>query len=164
MTQSTINPAVPIPGQPLDAIVVQQNFAAAWSDINGILALPNVTPNAVIRGIYLTVDGGGSAITTGVKGYLYLPYACTINSWTLVADQTGSIVIDIWRAVYPTIPSSGNSIAGSQLPTLASQVNAQNATLNTWTVAVPAGSLFGFNVNSASTVTRANLTIAVTTT
>ena len=50
--------------------------------------------------ITATIDGGGSAITTGVKAYATIPYDCIIKSWTLIADTSGSIVIDVWKDTY----------------------------------------------------------------
>src|SRR3990167_10364308 len=50
--------------------------------------------------ITYVIDGGGSVISTGIKGDLEIPFGCTITRATLVADQTGSIVIDIWKDTY----------------------------------------------------------------
>lgn len=113
--------------------------------------------------IGITIDGGGSAITTGVKGYVEVPYACTITGWTLVADQSGSIVIDVWKDTYANAPPTvADTIAGSEKPTLASVQKNQDLTLSTWTTTVTAGDIIGFNVDSASTVTRVTLTLKVT--
>lgn len=29
----------------------------------------------------VTVDGGGSVITTGSKGYITIPFTCTVTNW-----------------------------------------------------------------------------------
>lgn len=161
MTQSTINPAVPVPGQPLDATVVQANFAAAWSDINGILSSAGQGANALIRGIYATIDGGGSQITTGIKGFLYVPYACVLQSWTMLADTTGSAVVDIWKVPYASFPpNSGNSITAGAPPTITTGQNGQSSNLSgVWATTVAAGDVLAFNVNSCATITRLNLTL-----
>lgn len=166
MTTSTINPAVPIPGAPLDAIIVQANFAAAYSDINGILNSAGQGANALLRGIYVTIDGGGSAVTTGLKGFIYIPYACTIQSWTLMADAVGSAVVDVWKTPYASFPpNSGNSITAGLPPTLTAAQNAQATNLSgVWATGVAAGDVLAFNVNSASTVTRLNMTLKVSAT
>ena len=52
------------------------------------------TPVNVIAFI---IDGGGALITTGVKGSVEVPFSCTIAAWTLLADVSGSIVVDIWK-------------------------------------------------------------------
>ena len=57
---------------------------------------PNVS--ATETGSYgITIDGSGSVITTGIKGYLIIPYGYTITGWSIIGDTTGSIVFDIWK-------------------------------------------------------------------
>jgi len=107
------------------------------------------------------VDGGGSAITTGAKGQWDVPCACTITGWVLTADQSGSCVIDVLKASYSGFPTTA-SIAASDKPTLSSAQKNENLTASTWTTALAAGDQLQINVNSATTVTRANLTILVT--
>jgi hypothetical protein len=116
----------------------------------------NVTINYVI-------DGGGSAITTGVKGDVVVDFACTINQVSLLADQTGSIVVDIWAAVYGSYPPvAGGKITASAPPTITTATKAQDATLTGWTTAIAAGTVLRFNVTSATTVQRVTLSLKVT--
>ena len=109
-----------------------------------------------------TIDGSGGTITVGQKGYVQVPYGCTINSWRIIANASGSIVIDIWKAASPTIPTVANTITGSALPTLSSQQTNASSTLTGWTTSVAANDIIGFNVNSATTVTWVILQIFVT--
>jgi hypothetical protein len=109
-----------------------------------------------------TIDGSGGTITVGQKGYVQIPYACTINSWRLIANAAGSIVVDVWKAAAPTIPTVANTITGSALPTLSSQQTAASSTLTGWTTSVAANDIIGFNVNSATTVSWVILQIFVT--
>ena len=119
--------------------------------------------NVQVAGIGITIDGGGSVITTGVKGYLYVPYNCTINSVTMLADQSGSIVVDVWKVAYASFPPTvTNTITASALPTITSAQKSQNLTLTGWTTSVSAGDTIAFNVNSATTITRLNMLLAVT--
>ncbi len=113
----------------------------------------------------ITIDGGGSVITTGLKGFLTVPYDCTIVSATMAADVSGSCVIDVWNRAYASFPPTvTQSIVASAPPTLSSQQSSQDTTLTGWTSsgALLAGSVLAFNVNSASTVTRVTLTLKVT--
>jgi hypothetical protein len=111
----------------------------------------------------LIIDGGGSAITTGVKGDIEVPFNCTITGWEVLADQTGSIVIDVWKDTYANFPPVvGDSIAGSEKPTLSSADKNQDTSLSTWTTSVSANDILRFNVDSASTVTRVTLSLTVT--
>ncbi len=113
-----------------------------------------------IGAIQYTIDGGGSVISTGVKGQLSVP-ACTITGWVLTADQSGSAVIDVLSSTYTGFPVT-SSIASTDKPTLSGVQKNQNLAVSVWTSIMAAGSEIQFNVNSASTVTRLNLTIYVT--
>jgi hypothetical protein len=108
-----------------------------------------------------TIDGSGGTITVGQKGYVQVPYACTITSWRIIANTSGSIVIDIYKAAAPTIPVT--SITGSAKPTLTApqQTNA-SSTLTGWTTSIAANDIIGFNVDSATTVSWVILQIFVT--
>jgi hypothetical protein len=102
--------------------------------------------------------------TTGAKKLYYpVPFACTITGWELVADTTGSVVIDIWSdsfANYP--PAVGDSITGSAKPTISSANKASSTTLTGWTTTLPAGHYLEVNVDSATTITNVTLTLIVT--
>jgi hypothetical protein len=125
---------------------------------------PNLTiRNTIVNGSFgITIDGGGSAITTGVKGYITIPYNCTITGWDIFSDVSGSIVVDVWKDTYANFPPTvADTIAGSEKPTLSSATKNQDNNLTTWTTSVSSGDIIGFNVDSASTLTRVNLIIKV---
>ena len=52
----------------------------------------------------ITVDGGGSVISTGVKGFTSVPNTGTITRARLLADQSGSVVFDIWKDIFGNFP------------------------------------------------------------
>ena len=117
-----------------------------------------ITYNAQSRVVGITIDGGGSTITTGTKGYVVVPFSCTIQNWSVVADQPGSITIDVWK--HSSVPTALNTITGSAKPLLSSAQLAVAQPVTGWSTAVNANDVVAFNVDSASTVTRATLTIA----
>lgn len=122
--------------------------------------LTNCTGLVMDAGFTVMVDGGGSAITTGVKHYIEMPYAMTVTGWTFVADQTGSIVIDVWKDTYANYPPTvADTIAGTEKPTISASDKGQDLTLTTWTTSISKGDIIGINVDSAATVTKAWLTI-----
>lgn len=135
-------------------------------DENGtVTSYEGLATNIKRKAFGITIDGGGSTITTGVKGYVTVPYAGTITQWTLLADQSGSIVIDVWKDTYANYPPTvADTIAGSEKPTLSAATKNQDTSLTTWTTAVTAGDVIGFNVDSATTVTRVTLVIEMTAT
>ncbi|GAH28073.1 unnamed protein product, partial [marine sediment metagenome] len=65
-----------------------------WTDVKARL-------DALGQGVIIfIIDGGGEAITTGEKGHLRIPFKCEIQRATLLADQSGSIVVNIWKDTY----------------------------------------------------------------
>jgi len=109
------------------------------------------------------IDGGGSAITTGQKGHLEIPFACTITRVTLLADQSGSIVIDIWKDTCANFPPTvADTITASAKPTLSSAQKSQDSTLTGWTTAIAAGDILAFNVDSVATCERVTLSLKCT--
>lgn len=112
----------------------------------------------------ITIDAGSSVITTGIKGYVEIPYSGTITGWTIVGNDTGSIVIDVWKTSYAGAPPTvANSIAGTSKPTMSSVKKNQDLTISGWSsTSVSAGDIIGFNVDSVSTLSRVNLSIKIT--
>jgi hypothetical protein len=109
----------------------------------------------------LTVDGAGSVITPGIKGYLILPYDAIIIGWDIIGNTVGNCEIDIWRGTSYNIPTVANTIAGTQLPKLISQQINNNNNLSTWTTALNIYDVIAFNVISADTVSRINVIIKI---
>lgn len=106
------------------------------------------------------IDGGGSAITTGVKGFVEIPYNMTITGWQIFADQVGSVVVDVWKDVYANFPPTvADTITGSEKPTLASAQSNQDLSLTTWTTSLIKGDILAYNVDSASTIQRITISI-----
>lgn len=103
--------------------------------------------------------GDGSAvISTGQKGHIRWPFAGTLVRNTVMADQSGSIVIDIWRDSYANFPPTGaDSITASAKPTLSAAQKSVDTTLSGWNKTFSEGDIYAFNVDSAATVTRVAL-------
>src|SRR5262249_16993813 len=80
------------------------------TNVTGTLPAASLPSNQKLGAVGTVIDGGGVPLTTGQKGYILCPYAGTITSATLIADQVGSCVIDVWKAAYPTIPTVANTI------------------------------------------------------
>lgn len=110
------------------------------------------------------IDGGGSVITTGAKGFVGpMPFDCTITEVTMLADQTGSIVVDIWKDAYANYPpTDADSITASAVPTISSAVKSQDSTLTGWTTSVAEGDILRFNVDSVTSIERVTISLKVT--
>lgn len=116
-----------------------------------------------IANVSFIIDGGGSAITAGVKLDIVVDFACVIVGYTLIADQSGSIVIDLWKDTYANYPPTiADTIVASAKPTLSSATKAQDTTLTGWTTTVNAGDIIRLNVEATpASVTRVTLALKV---
>ena len=121
-----------------------------------------VVSDTVVWGF--VIDNAASPITTGVKIDYPVPYNCRVTAWEIVADQTGSIVVDIWEDTYANFaPTAGDSITTSEKPTLSSALKNTDTSLNSgngWTLTQ--GRWLRFNADSVSTVTRVTIKLSVT--
>ena len=116
----------------------------------------------LLAAVEFIIDGGGVAITTGEKGHIRLPFTGTIISAALAADQSGSIVVDIWKDTTANFPPTvADTITASAKPTISSAQSALDATLTGWTKTFTAGDYLAFNVDSCTTITRVTLTLIV---
>ncbi|HWB99251.1 MAG TPA: hypothetical protein VG672_21225 [Bryobacteraceae bacterium] len=111
----------------------------------------------------IALDGGGGVIATGHKGYVTVPYACTIVGWSLQADQPGSISIEIDKKASGIPVVTTNSIVAAAPPALNNAqlriANCNAADCTGWNKAVAANDVFGFQVSSVSLLTRATLVV-----
>src|SRR5262245_18801188 len=82
---------------------------------------------------------------------VHCDFGFTIVGWTLLADQSGSLVVDIWKDTYANYPPTGaDSITASAKPTISTATKAQSGTLTGWTTSVSAGDVLRFNVDSVT--------------
>lgn len=132
--------------------------------LSGVTSAIQTQLNSAKNGsITLSLDGNGAAPTVGFKRWTTVPYACTINSVTMTADVSGSIVIDIWKDAYANFPPTvADSITAAAKPTISSAIKSVDSTLTGWTTSVAAGDVLMFNVDSASTLTTLDLVLKVT--
>ena len=119
---------------------------------------------AVLDGtIQASFGDGSAAITTGAKMWMVVPFDCEITQATLLADQSGSIVIDIWKDTYANHPpTDADSITASAPPTLSTAIKSQDSTLTGWTKTLSKGDIIRFNVDSITTCTRVLLVLDIT--
>jgi hypothetical protein len=119
--------------------------------------------NLRIGSFGVTVDGVTAVIQVGTVGYVVMPYAGTITGWSITANVSGNIQFDVWEAS-GAIPTVANTIISNAAfkPKLTSSNFATSTTLTSWTTGFLAGDVFGFYVDSASTIKNATLTIITT--
>lgn len=126
---------------------------------DSVLWAPTVGAGSV-RTVGMAFDGNGATPTVGTVGYLVCQCSGTVTNWTMIGDVSGSAVVDVWKAA-GAIPVNGDSIAGSQKPTLTAQQFASSAAVNTWQTSVSTGDVFGFELESVTTCTRVTCQVGI---
>ena len=117
---------------------------------------------AVIKTVNFPIDGAGFVLTTGIKYRVFIAQDCTIQQATLGADQSGSVVIDIWVDTHANFPpTDADSITASAPPTLTSAIKSQDGTLTGWTTSITGGSWLFLNIDSITTCTFVNLALKI---
>lgn len=128
----------------------------------------NVTPTGIwdftggtikyITAVNFLIDGSGSAIGTGIHGDVRIPFDCTIKKATLLADQSTSTTIDIWKDTYTNFPPTDTEsiTGGDELATSASN-STEKTDLSNWTTSITAGDILRFNVDSNDNATRVTI-------
>jgi hypothetical protein len=130
------------------------NPANTWGPVTGASA---------VSAFGVSLDGGGSAITPGQKGYVTSPYACTVVGWSVAADQVGTITVELDRkasAIPAVITDSMVAAAPVALNWAQMRIGrCDNGDCAGWNKSVAANDVIGFNVTAASGITRATVTV-----
>lgn len=130
--------------------------------LTGTLTDDDVANTADIKlgTITLVIDGGGGVLQTGITGDIEVPFACAITAVTMLADQSTTTTIDIWKDVFANYPpDNADSITASAVPTITADTNSQDTTLSGWTTAVTAGDTLRFNVDANDNATRCTISL-----
>ncbi len=109
------------------------------------------------RTINFVLDNGSEDITPGSKGQLGIDVTGRIESWVLVSENTGSIVIDIKKDRYDTFPDNLTSIVGTEYPRLINNWKSRDEDLQTWDATITAGDILDFSVVSCSGIRKCSL-------
>jgi hypothetical protein len=149
-------PSASIPGRLYFTTDTLQIFYDTGSDWDNVSPVP---PNGSVLGC--TFNGGGSALTSALSTFIEIPYDCTINSWSLLADTSGDVSVDIRTGSFSGYPTV-SSIVASAPPTLSSAQKASSSTLTGWTTSLNAGDVIVFYLSSVSTITQLAVQLQVT--
>ena len=113
-------------------------------------------------GIEFLIDGGGAEIATGIAGDLEIPFACSITSATIVANTTGSIVVDVWKDTYANFPPTvADTIVSNSTLAISAATKGQDTALAGWTKTIAAGDILRFNVDSVTDIERCTVSLKV---
>jgi hypothetical protein len=123
-----------------------------------------VAPASSTSGEVLTInyvlDGGDAEIPTGIAGDLVIDFACVLDSWSFLSDQTGSITVDIWKDAYANFPpTDADSMCPSVEPAILAGSKAQG-TMSGWAMTYLApGDVLRFYVDACAGIYRATLSL-----
>jgi len=123
-----------------------------------------------IRKVGLSLDGGGGVLTTGVKGAIQVDFEGVIIGWNIVADQVGSITIEVDRQasgippIAPSMPDTTTDKISASAPIV--MTSAQSAAIgmagvSTWATDIDKWDVLQFNVTAVTTLTKATLYLRV---
>lgn len=122
--------------------------------------------NLFLAGFDYEINGNNSVIATGVAGSgIIVPFDCTLTGCIVEGVGTGSVVIDIWRTTTAlfnggvTHPAVGDSICGTNKPTITAGSIVVDSALSTWTISLNQNDILWFKVDSVATFT--SVTVAL---
>lgn len=137
-----------------DSCTFDADLVVVRNEVIAILEELNVSAGS----FNYVIDGGGAVITTGFKSVVEWGFNALITGWTILADQEGDIVVDVWKDSYGNYePTVADTIAGTEKPTLAASKKNQDLTLTTFATTVTAGDIWAFNVDSVSAVKKVTI-------
>jgi len=127
----------------------------------------HITAGSVVNiydSLSFIIGDGATAITTGSKGCLEVPFNFRLGSWRVVGDISGCIVVDVWKSTYAGFPPTiNNTISGSNTTiTITGSQKAENTTLLGWSassISMNRGDWLSYVVTSASSMTRATVSL-----
>ena len=93
--------------------------------------------------INFIINGGGSAITTGVKGWVEVPGPGVLEEWRILLSAAENITVDIDYDTYANFPTVGNDLVAP------STTGVQKNEATGLSAAIPDKSILEFNVTGA---------------
>jgi hypothetical protein len=133
------------------------NFTSPPTDTDYFFGIALQTVADITRTIAFNIDNGSQVIPPGSKGFLTLDISGTLESWTVLSDDTGSIAIDIQKTTYNQFPDGFSSIVGSEFPLLLNQNKNRDDDLTTWNKGITIGDVLNFRVLSCTGITKCSI-------
>lgn len=110
------------------------------------------------------LGAGGGVIAAGLTQSRWeAPCSGVITGVSALLDQSGSIVVDVWKDTYGNYPpTDADSITASAPITVSGAIKSLDTTLTGWDKTFNTGDILYFNVDSAGTATSATINIRYT--
>lgn len=102
-----------------------------------------------VKTLNFIIDGGGTSITTGIKGIVILDADYNLTAWTIYGDSTGVFDVSVRLSAEGTYPKTSAATFGTAIvaPSLGAGEVGDRVTGIT-TVQITAGDILQFNVTS----------------
>ena len=125
----------------------------------------------VVQATYRTMSfgfgDGVNAVAAGTQDWAEVPVDGSIAWITVLGDQSGSCVIDLWQDTYANFPPTvGDTMVGGggTKPTLSAATKGQVTSFTGWaSTTVTRGSILKLNLDSCSGFTKLRIFVAITT-
>jgi len=147
----SLNDVVLEPGVDYTILDDQITYTVAPTAGSDSFIVAMATTADLTRTINYVVDATPNVVSTGVKGQVTIDVTGTIESWTLVSDVPGNLVVDVKKTTYQNYPTF-SSITGTEKPTLTSQSKNKDDGLSTWNTLLNAGDILRFEVESCDLI------------
>lgn len=147
----SLNDVVLEPGVDYTILDDQITYTVAPASGSDSFIVAMATTADLTRTINYVVDATPNVVSTGVKGQVTIDVTGTIESWTLVSDVPGNLVVDVKKTTYQNYPTF-SSITGTEKPTLTSQSKNKDDGLSTWNTLLNAGDILRFEVESCDLI------------
>ena len=151
---ATFAGAVYLPAQTANQVFAGPTTGSAATPAFRALVAADI-PACKIIAKGFSVNGNGAVPNTGNYGiYLVQPSAGTIVGWAVLANASGSVVVDIQKATISSGAfSSFASICGGAYPALSSAQAAYSSSVSAWSTSVAAGDVWELLISSIATIT-----------
>lgn len=100
--------------------------------------------------IGISIGDGTNYVMAGDSGFVTVPYNMVITSWTLLANASGSYIVNTLASTYDTYPVS-SSITSTDIPSIQNNVKNRNLSVSLWTSSLNAGDILFFVVSASYT-------------
>jgi hypothetical protein len=121
-----------------------------------------VSDNSELSGWSFVFNNGSNTLNTTVYGSHEVSIDCDIQSVRLTANQVGDLNVSVRKYTYATLPTFENSTAGDDIGyiSITDGYKVEDTALTGWQTTINAGDWLMYNVNSATTVKSATLSVA----
>lgn len=127
-------------------------FDTALSD--GNFSYDGHTHAVYASGAITAVITSGSALASGAYVDVLVPFNCTLNTVTALADASGTAYVNIWKDTYTNYPPTIADTLFSGAVVINAATKAQDTTLTSWNKTITQGDIIRFITSGAATTIK----------